>query len=248
MKINLDDPQLTAFALGELSPNESSAMAAAIAASPEAQAYVAETRELAGLLQKEFRAELGGTGAVPSGLNLDATAGVPPAKPRNIMPLPAPRSFWSDARWLSAGIAALLAVCAVIGAVALSQRGTINHNYALGGNESGPGAEVKATPPAEVQMEVETPADETEPPVLAQNFAEESASSSQAAPTLRMKVRRGEVATESFGYKAQGKTERRPEVFSSAKNFNTAEYDQFDENPFLPAASNPLSTFSVDVD
>jgi hypothetical protein len=31
-------------------------------------------------------------------------------------------------------------------------------------------------------------------------------------------------------------------------NFNTAEYDHFDENPFLSAATDPLSTFSVDVD
>lgn len=32
------------------------------------------------------------------------------------------------------------------------------------------------------------------------------------------------------------------------QDFNTAEYEQFDENSFLPAASNPLSTFSIDVD
>ena len=32
------------------------------------------------------------------------------------------------------------------------------------------------------------------------------------------------------------------------QDFNTATYDRVEENPFLPAASNPLSTFSIDVD
>jgi Ca-activated chloride channel family protein len=32
------------------------------------------------------------------------------------------------------------------------------------------------------------------------------------------------------------------------QDFNTATYDKVEENPFLPAASNPLSTFSIDVD
>ena len=32
------------------------------------------------------------------------------------------------------------------------------------------------------------------------------------------------------------------------QDFNTAAYDKVEENPFLPAATNPLSTFSIDVD
>jgi Ca-activated chloride channel homolog len=32
------------------------------------------------------------------------------------------------------------------------------------------------------------------------------------------------------------------------QDFNTATYDKVEENPFLPAATNPLSTFSIDVD
>src|ERR1700730_17183748 len=45
MKVNLDDPNLTAFALGELSADEHAKMAEAIAGSPEAQSYVAETQQ-----------------------------------------------------------------------------------------------------------------------------------------------------------------------------------------------------------
>ena len=57
MKVNLDDPNLTAFALGELSPEEPGKMAEAIADSPEAQSYVAETQQLARLLRTEYEAD-----------------------------------------------------------------------------------------------------------------------------------------------------------------------------------------------
>jgi hypothetical protein len=40
--------------------------------------------------------------------------------PANIMPLPQEMGFWSDARWGSLAIAALLAIGAVVAAVALS--------------------------------------------------------------------------------------------------------------------------------
>ncbi len=79
-------------------------MRQALAESSEAQNHVRELQALAGNLRDEFRAEL------------EASA----LQPRNILPLPAPLSFWSDARWMSIGLAALLAVCAVIAAVALS--------------------------------------------------------------------------------------------------------------------------------
>ena len=57
MKINLDDPNLTAFALGELSGAEKAEMEKAVAASPEAQEFVAETRELSLQLKSEYEAE-----------------------------------------------------------------------------------------------------------------------------------------------------------------------------------------------
>ena len=57
MKMNLDDPKLTAYALNELSGSDKSAMEAAIAGSPEAQARVGELRELSSLLKSEYAAE-----------------------------------------------------------------------------------------------------------------------------------------------------------------------------------------------
>ncbi|MEP6820787.1 MAG: hypothetical protein ABI946_00395, partial [Chthoniobacterales bacterium] len=93
MKINLDDPNLTAHALGELSGDLRAEIEKAVLASAEAQVFVQETRQLATLLETEFAAEL------------EQAA----RKPLNILPLSAPRSFWSDNRWASIGLAAVLA-------------------------------------------------------------------------------------------------------------------------------------------
>jgi anti-sigma factor RsiW len=57
MKVNLDDPNLTAFALGELAADDHARMAKAVADSPEAQSYVAETQQFARLLRAEYEAD-----------------------------------------------------------------------------------------------------------------------------------------------------------------------------------------------
>jgi len=183
MKINLDDPNLTAYALGELKEPDQSAMAKMVADSAEAQVFVQETQQLARLLQSEFAVDLDRAGV----------------KPLNILPLPEARSFWSDARWMSIGVAALLALSAVVAAVVLSSN-RVSQFATLGNKESLPLATAPAVHEADVQMEVmgepETPAPSAE----------------------------------------------------SKQDFNTAEYDHLEENPFMPAVSNPLSTFSIDVD
>jgi hypothetical protein len=56
--MNIDDPKLTAFALGELEEPERSTIAREVAQSPDAQRVVDETRELARALKNEFAAEL----------------------------------------------------------------------------------------------------------------------------------------------------------------------------------------------
>ncbi|MDQ3119905.1 MAG: von Willebrand factor type A domain-containing protein [Verrucomicrobiota bacterium] len=109
MKINLDDPNLTAFALGELSGAEKNAMEKAVAASAEAQARVEELQALARLVRGEFRRELQQAAE----------------KPLSILPLLQQGNFWSDWRWASLAVAALLAICAVVAAVALSGGGAI---------------------------------------------------------------------------------------------------------------------------
>lgn len=104
MKIDKDDPKLTAYALGELPEPERSVIAHAVAASPEAQAYVAETQQLARTLRGEFQQELQEAGR----------------KQLNIMPLPETRAGWPETRWSSLAIAAVLAIGVLVAAVVIS--------------------------------------------------------------------------------------------------------------------------------
>ena len=240
MKSNLDDPNLTAYALGELPETERTTMKKAVAESAEAQAFVQETQQLARLLKQEFRAEL------------DQVS----PKPLNIMPLPGPRSFWSDARWLSLGVAALLALGAVIAAVILSRTFPSPRVPAL----------ASATPPAEVQMELMEEQSATEdfggtPPVRKGNaFASSGRSTLRLQPSVANEkpplapyegtevsslygnTTDADAPTATYAARASGYEKR------ESSNFSTAGYDHFEENPFLPATTNPLSTFSLDVD
>ena len=102
MKTNLDDPNLTAFALGELPANDHAKMAEAIASSPEAQEFVAETQELARLLRADYAAD----------------AQLPPQHLPNVVAMREQRRLWSSTQWGS--LAAALAIFAVIAAFAVT--------------------------------------------------------------------------------------------------------------------------------
>ena len=66
------------------------------------------------------------------------------------------------------------------------------------------------------------------------------------APAAPMPMKR------AYNYMAGGETSTYAEPAEPPsryrQDFNTATYDKVEENPFLPAATNPLSTFSIDVD
>lgn len=104
MNIDPDDPNLTAYALGELSGPEATRIEKIVASSPEAEAFVAETRELARLLEKDFAADLeSGARTRPS---------LPSARARD--------NLWWDSRWMSIRVAALIAICALIAGLIIS--------------------------------------------------------------------------------------------------------------------------------
>jgi Domain of unknown function (DUF3520)/von Willebrand factor len=101
MKMNIDDPKLTAYALEELDEAERSAIARVIAESPEAQHFIADTQQLARLLKSQYGFEL----------ERELVA-------RKKFIAVHDDSFWSKAGPLA--IAAAVAVLAVIGAVMFS--------------------------------------------------------------------------------------------------------------------------------
>jgi hypothetical protein len=98
--MNIDDPKLTAYALGELDESERSIVARAIADSPEAQRFVADTQRFASALRWKYRLE----------------------QDREFVAREKLMKLHDDSFWSKAGplaIAAVLAVLALIGAVAL---------------------------------------------------------------------------------------------------------------------------------
>ena len=270
MKINLDDPNLTAFALGELSGAEYAAMEAAVASSAEAQAFVAETQQFSRLLKSEYATEQHQL----------------PERSANIIRMEQQRRLWSSTQWGS--LAAALAIFAVLGALAVStirrEDGTIamkpaglrNERASLPTEDSSTiveaiqdedfGGMPRTTPaPQQNYLAMQPP-----PPPLnkaqensfVSRFGYDSGGTQPVSPEFRL----GEMesADTSVGYenrilaeagkKPAPKSETRSALSEDElpsrhrQDFDTATYDHVTENPFLPAATNPLSTFSIDVD
>ena len=280
MKINLDDPNLTAFALGELSGPERAAMEKAVSSSPEAQDFVAETQQISRLLQSEYAAD----------------QHLPPERSPNIIRMEEQRRLWST-QWGS--LAAALAIFAVIGAFAVSvirrERGTIAQEGLSLGNEEL--SIVEAIPEATVETEsAAVPGEQNylamqaPPPPSSEMLGVDvlqkerdpiqragdqlglggspqvqagSGNARKSALALNRKklastgANFGELplAAPSVGGGLEFRDSKtrsevgQPEPPSrDRQDFNTATYDHVSENPFLQAATNPLSTFSIDVD
>jgi Ca-activated chloride channel homolog len=256
MKVNLDDPNLTAFALGELSADNHAKMAEAVAASPEAQSYVAETQQFARLLRAEYEADR----QQPA-----------PRSPIVVRMEEERRASW---RYQWGSLAAALAIFAVIAAVAITtiqrESGTLSKRLTDNPKPSAqsqnlPEATVEAVPEPSVEMDVAqqpvepqattAPSAPTElheeKPSVARDMAAAGKSRglvlNPPAPAPPMPMKR------AYNYMAGGgetSTYAEPAEPPSRyrQDFNTATYDKVEENPFLPAATNPLSTFSIDVD
>ena len=262
MKVNIDDPKLTAFALGELSGAEEAAMQKAVASSPEAQEFVAETQQLSRLLKSEYAAELHPT--------LEHSP--------NIIRMEEPR--WSSTQLSS--LAAALAIFAVVGVFAVSmiqrEHGTIaqrdpgSHGRA-NLPEGKPPADVEVMPEIgfEPQSTTTTPRQEDylalqppPPPPNEMGIREEK-------QDLGKSIAGGSKLAENGGYLHRGAKAAKPKDIAAIarpvpqeqveeeppaselpsryrQDFDTATYDHIAETPFLPAATNPLSTFSIDVD
>lgn len=256
MKINLDDPNLTAFALGELPPTEHAKMAEAVASSPEAQSYVAETQQLSRMLRAEYEADRVEQPADPA-----MAGGRPYQRPANIVRMEEERRSWSRYQWGS--LAAALAIFAVLGALAIStiQRETARMEKQVADNPKPPrpaNLPIEAEPGPSVDMYVaQQPVEPqaTVAPATAPEFVEEKENASRSAAgkyaglgTTQNAPMPPPPTTRAFAKPAPGELAETELPSRYRQDFNTAAYDKVEENPFLPAATNPLSTFSIDVD
>jgi len=226
--MNIDDPKLTAFALGELEEPERSTIARAVAESPDAQQFVDETRELADALKNEFVSELKTERAVPA----------------NLIDIHDDPWFWSIARRLA--MAAVVALLAVLSGIAVFSLRHESVRVADGEAIRLPGVQPK---PPEVEGELQMPME------VAASLA--TTPSSQlplaSAPLNMVKQAAGKVGALNYSLGrapayAVGGLEQFDEMRARRGEFNTAAYDHIVENPFLDAKDNPLSTFSIDVD
>jgi len=249
--MNLDDPKLTAFALDELDGTEKSAMAKDIAASPAAQHEVDEIRALAGNLRAEFAAEMGDarSGGFPAADLTKRRSG----DRRSLTDIRGDRWFWQIARPLS--IAAILAVAAVVAAIAIGtfQRGNVG-KVAQFRSGTAPRADMEfylSKLPSSTQKSRQAP---MEAPVEAEVEGPKSVAAARPSNTARMMMRKTAIfpaSPSAAGIGASVGGEFREEDArwrKSSGGFSTAAYDHIEENPFLEAKANPLSTFSIDVD
>jgi Ca-activated chloride channel homolog len=254
MKTNLDDPNLTAFALGELSGAEQAAMEQAVASSPEAQEFVAETQQLSRLLKSEYAAD----------------QPLLPERSPNIIRMEEQRRLWSSTQWGS--LAAALAIFAVLGALAVS---TIRRDGGIIAQKS-PGLRkdrvnltaadsstiVEAMPEATVETQPATT------PAQQNLLAMQPAGPPNTTPEFHLDGRTADAGEyyQRRSLAGAGKDKESAPAFARMvkpkaaplsefelpsryrQDFDTATYDHVSENPFLQAASNPLSTFSIDVD
>ena len=252
MKVNLDDPNLTAFALGELAPDDHAKMAQAIADSPEAQSYVAETQQLSRLLRAEYEADRRQPAAAVAEKPQRLSSVVWTAEQRR-----------SSSRYQWGSLAAALAIFAIIGAFAIAT--LQGPTYKLSSASDKPSSQkqnlpapVEAVPEPSVEMEIAQAPTTTE-----REFSEESKQPSSGRDLAAAgKTRKFDLnpsapppapkpmpMKRAYNYMARGGETTEAEPPSRYRqDFNTATYDRVEENPFLPAATNPLSTFSIDVD
>ena len=149
-----------------------------------------------------------------------------PHLPANLIDIRDDPWFWKIARPLS--IAAVLAICAVVAGVALFPRFKLASNL---------GAEATAERVVVTGSYIPTAETETALPTDGPEFKESR---------LPVTVYSAETVT-SAGGQIPSK-DNSPDIRAPNGEFNTAAYDYIVENPFLDAKSNPLSTFSIDVD
>ena len=245
--MNIDDPKLTAYAVGELDEPERSAIARAVAESAEAQRIVNEIQELATGLKGEFAAEVEKEtpillSASESALQL-AQAFERTEHSRTLMDIHDDLWFWSIARPLA--IAAVIALLAVVSGVAIFSLRREDGRVARGEWVRLPPVPGKS---ADVEGEFQMPTDAAASPPMAGllPFAAAPAKMSKQAATKAGSLNYS-LAQAPLSAAVQER-ERFRGIRVPSGEFNTAAYDHIPENPFLNAKDNPLSTFSIDVD
>ncbi len=262
MKIELNDPQLTAYALGELHGQEAEEMKNRIDKDPEARKYVEDIQATAKLLSEE--------------LSKEPTDSLAPES-RSKLLRAEPKKWFRQPQWV-AGLSALAtAGLALVVGLKLYQPAPVAESV----------QQLQVAQPVAVENKPEATADkiddgyvfeDVQKKVVAANEAtvdadavvEESAPAPDMAPPVPAESGFHDVGTQGRGtgllsafggggvrkqlgqsYSGSGAVYEKPAGLSAVGRvggYNTESYATFEENGILKAKETPLSTFSIDVD
>jgi Ca-activated chloride channel family protein len=237
--MNLDDPKLTAFALGELDEPEKSTIGRAVADSAEAQHFIDEIRDLSRALKNEYVADLAREEPGPA-----------PA-PANLADIRDDPWFWSIVRPLS--IAAVITICALVAALVVfsHKKETLVTGIEPINLPRNSDVQAEFVPNEAMQQPAQTPAaaPTTKTAAATPKFSGEPAlAAKKSGKQIAIAQARRTLSMQPYAKADLPRFEYRRGIREPSAEFNTATYDHILENPFLDAVSNPLSTFSIDVD
>jgi len=249
MTIDLDDPKLTAYALGELADeSESASVEAFVSQSDDARRLVEEIRETASLLRKEL-------GAEPS---IELTGIHRERIDRSLEKRARAGRFVS---WIAAAAVVLLGV-SIVWWWKLSLMPEISapaprvSSYApppsapaearpLAAPQSGPAQETISAP---VGIEGGVPGGVIGGMVggVPEGIDPASVQRLQSSSYIAGRPSAPRSPAPAFAYEPRDTGYL--DVQRARTPFHTEAYDRIDDNPFLDVGQNPLSTFSIDVD
>ncbi len=222
-RISKDDPRVTAYALGELEGDELALVAAAVQADAELQAVVAEIRATAGALEQALAGE-----PAPE-LPAKAPAKKPAKKPGRLLAFP--QLYYV----IGGAAAACFTFLVVLQEPSAKQEARAPMASLVQDKQY---VEMSLNAPKEAEEEVEASADAISLPA--------PRASAVAAMPQKSDVR-------GLAKKRQAAPAVKGEWLACepapvAPAFNTEDYSYQRDNDFVAVATEPLSTFSIDVD
>ena len=245
MKIDVDDPRLTAYALGEVEDeSERAGIEALVSQSEDARRLVEEIRKAASLLRKELAAE---PSVGLTEVHRERIDGSLEKRGRT-----GPLLFWT------AAAAVVLLGLSVGWWLRLSPMPEVSAPDPPVVSDGGPPppASQLAQPLSSANVEDVTVPVGTEGGVpggvmggVARETTEPKPIDSASVRQFQQRQSLGYISGSGFGGGAY--RPREPgylDVQTRRPPFHTEGYDRIDDNPFLDVGANPLSTFSIDVD
>lgn len=263
--MNIDDPKLTAYALGELTGEERQTVETEISKDPQLRAFVEETQAFSRLLSHEFHAEKPPVELAPA-QRLEVVDQADGGE--KIVRFRLRRVAWA------AGITSIAAALAIIPFLTFPKASKVPPADFTGGSDGSElgidgdasisrvntAAPIPTPPPVTMAFRqpviaiAPPPAPTLQAPTVASNEPQNTLAVSKPLALKQLSnIKRFSGTWSKNGARSAGggvvaaPTKALADA-SWASSPNTESYSTFSENPFRDVAQEPLSTFSIDVD